>query len=281
MDIYKTRIGDKVRYHNKNGYDSERKYANKFLKEGEEYEVSEPIRIGRSNSGVYLKEIYSYHYSSGKKDYPISFNTVMFENVEDVSNRREKSGDWDETYTYVIDGKLEIRAHRYDPQEELKLESELAQKAADALELKNSDNILSIGNFTNSELSDNVHVLNDSRRDYLTEFKKEKFGTNEPPKDCSEERPPSVKQKSVENTLKFEDLINKSGLEFTDISSESYRVYLKDSSVVEKINEPIALYVSENGHGIVDSTGLHYFLHNSAFDVIKWKPKTGYLHFIK
>lgn len=117
MDIYKTRIGDKVRYLNKSGYDGDREQANKYLKEGEEYEVCRPIRIGRSSSEVYLKGINSVSFLA-KKDFLVPFNTVMFENVEDVSNRREESGDWEETYGYVKDGEFVLKSHKYNLEEE-------------------------------------------------------------------------------------------------------------------------------------------------------------------
>ena len=71
---YKTDIppkGRKVRYLNKNGYDGDRKYANKYLTEGDILTVNE-IRVGACSSDVELEEY------PGKY-----FNTVMFEDVEE------------------------------------------------------------------------------------------------------------------------------------------------------------------------------------------------------
>lgn len=58
--------GTKVIYLGKNGYDSEREFANKFLKKEKEYTVSR-IDIGNWSSLIYLDEI------PGK-----GFNSVMF-----------------------------------------------------------------------------------------------------------------------------------------------------------------------------------------------------------
>jgi hypothetical protein len=66
-----------VRYINKNGYDYDRKHANKFLVEGKTYTVKE-IYVGGSSSEVELEEF------SNKK-----FNTVMFIDVVDVRNYAE------------------------------------------------------------------------------------------------------------------------------------------------------------------------------------------------
>lgn len=65
MDIY-SKEGTKVKYMNKNGYEGDREYANKFLKEGKVYTV-EDIEVGGFMSYVYLKEFPSK-----------PFNSVMF-----------------------------------------------------------------------------------------------------------------------------------------------------------------------------------------------------------
>ena len=62
--------GTKVRYLNQNGYDGDREYANKYLKEGQIYEVEFTV-IHSWLTDVFLKGI------------PVSFNSVMFEEVED------------------------------------------------------------------------------------------------------------------------------------------------------------------------------------------------------
>ena len=83
MDIFRTKYGSKVKYLNKNGYDSDRSFANKYLKEGEEYTVR-LIEIGMWSSEVYLEEV------SGVG----GFNTVMFENVDPLVEK----GDYTSMY---------------------------------------------------------------------------------------------------------------------------------------------------------------------------------------
>lgn len=61
--------GQKVKYLAKNGYDSDREKANKFLKKGNKYTVLR-THVGRSSSTVTLKEFPNQR-----------FNTVMFKEV--------------------------------------------------------------------------------------------------------------------------------------------------------------------------------------------------------
>jgi hypothetical protein len=63
-------LGRKVRYLNKNGWDYDKEYANKFFKEGQVLTVKE-IYVSRSSSEVEFIE-YPDH----------RFNTVMFEDME-------------------------------------------------------------------------------------------------------------------------------------------------------------------------------------------------------
>ncbi|GEM_PF-2358873 len=63
--------GRKVRYLDKNGYDGDRKFANKYMKKGDVLTVKE-IYVHNCNSDVEFEEIPDY-----------GFNTVMFEDVED------------------------------------------------------------------------------------------------------------------------------------------------------------------------------------------------------
>lgn len=81
--------------------------------------------------------------------------------------------------------------------------------------------------------------------------------------------------------LEFKDLRNESGLEFTDISSEEYRVYLKDGKVFERIDNPIALNVSPSGgHRVLDAQGRSYYI-KPEWNKLHWKAKEGAPHFVK
>ena len=80
--------------------------------------------------------------------------------------------------------------------------------------------------------------------------------------------------------LEFKDMINKSGLEFVDISSEIYRAYLKDNTVIQKIDEPIALNVNNSGgHRVLDARGNAYYI-KPEWDILRWKTKEGLPHFV-
>jgi len=63
-------LGRKVKYLDKNGWDGDREYANRFFKEGAILTVKE-IYVGRSSSDVEFVE------------HPFKkFNTVMFEDIK-------------------------------------------------------------------------------------------------------------------------------------------------------------------------------------------------------
>lgn len=85
--------------------------------------------------------------------------------------------------------------------------------------------------------------------------------------------------------MKFKDIKNESSLEFTDISSESHRVYLfmsKDGSVTcIRIDEPIGLNVSKSGgHRLINSNGVYSYIKPEWF-MINWKAKDNEPHFVK
>ena len=71
--------GRKVRFLNKNGYDGDREYANKYFKEGQILTVKE-IYVGRSSSEVEFEEFHDRR-----------FNTVMFEDVRLKKNNIERA----------------------------------------------------------------------------------------------------------------------------------------------------------------------------------------------
>lgn len=85
--------------------------------------------------------------------------------------------------------------------------------------------------------------------------------------------------------MEFKDIRNESGLEFTDISSEEYRVYQyigKDNELVSlQYKEPIALHVSSSGgHRLITSDGYCHYI-KPEWISISWKVKEGKPHFVK
>lgn len=70
MNIYATK-GDKVRFLNENGRESEREFAAKILTEGQVYTVDHTDVYGW-HTDVYLQEIPGHY-----------FNSVMFEDVKE------------------------------------------------------------------------------------------------------------------------------------------------------------------------------------------------------
>lgn len=86
-------------------------------------------------------------------------------------------------------------------------------------------------------------------------------------------------------SIEYKDIINKTDLEFTDISSEEYRIYTYICSNGDltnvKVNNPIGLNVSKSGgHRIIDSNGVCYYI-KPEWIMITWKSKLGQPHFIK
>lgn len=79
--------------------------------------------------------------------------------------------------------------------------------------------------------------------------------------------------------MQFKDFINKSGLTFKDISSESWRryTYADGSSIL--IDEPLALNVSKNGHRLFDAAGTSHYI-PKGWKHLKWQVKDGQPHFV-
>ena len=76
-------------------------------------------------------------------------------------------------------------------------------------------------------------------------------------------------------------MINNSGLEFTDISSEEYReyVFLKGETIT--IEKPTHLHVSESGaHRLLDARGVSHYI-PSGWVWLSWKAKEGQPNFVK
>lgn len=79
--------------------------------------------------------------------------------------------------------------------------------------------------------------------------------------------------------LNFKDLRNNSKYEFTDISTEEFRIYeFLDYKV--KIEEPIALAVSSSGHRILDAGGISHYIPN-GWKHLYWEAKYLQPHFVK
>lgn len=76
-------------------------------------------------------------------------------------------------------------------------------------------------------------------------------------------------------------MINKSGLEFTDISSEEIRRYVFSNGNDLIIGEPLWLHVSKSGgHRLLDKMGQFYYI-KPNWDYIVWKAKDGQPNFVK
>lgn len=72
---------------------------------------------------------------------------------------------------------------------------------------------------------------------------------------------------------------NDSGLEFKDISSEQWREYTFEAGQTVHIEAPLKLYVSENGHRILDAEGISHYV-PFGWVHLKWKAKDGEPQFV-
>jgi hypothetical protein len=73
---------------------------------------------------------------------------------------------------------------------------------------------------------------------------------------------------------------NDSGLEFDDISSEKYRVYVYPDNFTIRIDEPMRLNVSKNGHRIYDAQGVSHYI-NKGWVHLYWEVHQGSPNFVK
>ncbi len=78
----------------------------------------------------------------------------------------------------------------------------------------------------------------------------------------------------------IDEFINTSGLEFMDISSELYRVYVYPDGTEVTVHEPLLLHVSFNGgHRVYDlSNTSHYVV--PGFVHVYWTSREGEPNFI-
>jgi hypothetical protein len=76
------------------------------------------------------------------------------------------------------------------------------------------------------------------------------------------------------------EFLNKSGLEFSDISSEKFREYVyTDFSLT--INDPLKLNVSKSGgHRVFSENGDSFYI-TPGWKYIKWQVKEGSPNFVR
>lgn len=76
----------------------------------------------------------------------------------------------------------------------------------------------------------------------------------------------------------MKEFINNSGLEFKDIDSEQYRVYIFPGGDSIRINEPLKLHVSPfGGHRVFANDGCSYYVPKGWIG-LRWKAKEGRPH---
>lgn len=77
------------------------------------------------------------------------------------------------------------------------------------------------------------------------------------------------------------NFINKSNLEFTDISSEEFREYVYPDDTHIRISNPLYLHVSSSGgHRIYDAQGMSHYIVKGWIHLF-WKAKDGEPNFVK
>lgn len=86
----------------------------------------------------------------------------------------------------------------------------------------------------------------------------------------------------VKSKLTKEEFINESGLEFKDISSESFREYHFPNGERLFIDAPLFLHASASGgHRLFDAYGVSYYIQPSQGWYIRWQAGEGKPHFVK
>lgn len=82
----------------------------------------------------------------------------------------------------------------------------------------------------------------------------------------------------IDNSTIF---VNESGLAFSDISSEAFRVYEFSNGKEVRIDEPLRLNVSPSGgHRLFDASGTSHYI-PKGWVHLRWKVKTGAPNFVK
>lgn len=72
---------------------------------------------------------------------------------------------------------------------------------------------------------------------------------------------------------------NSSSLSFEDISSERWREYRFPDGQTVRIENPLKLHVSDNGHRIFDASGVSHYV-PLGWVHLKWEAGDGEPHFV-
>ncbi len=90
----------------------------------------------------------------------------------------------------------------------------------------------------------------------------------------------NIKDKRIERIAGF---MNKSNLDFADISDEEYREYVfvvGDKEVIVKIDKPLRLNVSKtHSHRIYAADGMSHYI-PAGWIHLRWKAKEGSANFV-
>lgn len=74
--------------------------------------------------------------------------------------------------------------------------------------------------------------------------------------------------------------VNGTSLSFSNISSEEYREYVFPGGEIVKIESPLQLNVSKNGHRLFDAQGVSHYVPQGWIH-LRWKVKSGQPNFVK
>lgn len=90
-----------------------------------------------------------------------------------------------------------------------------------------------------------------------------------------------IAEKKENTKMTQPQFINESNLEFTDISSEQYRIYEFNNGKTIMIVEPLRLNVSKNGgHRVYDNSGISHYIPQGWIH-LHWRSKPGKPNFVK
>ena len=73
---------------------------------------------------------------------------------------------------------------------------------------------------------------------------------------------------------------NASHLAFEDISSEEWREYVFENGATIRIDQPLKLHVSEDGHRVYDAEGMSHYVPMKWIH-LRWKAKDGSPNFVR
>lgn len=72
---------------------------------------------------------------------------------------------------------------------------------------------------------------------------------------------------------------NQTDLTFEDISSEAWREYTFDNGATLRVDQPLKLHVSDDGHRIYDVDGVSHYVPMKWIH-LRWKAKDGSPNFV-